>query len=64
MCSPYCRYYVRGLTDPCTYMGWSGIRPCETTSNTPCSGDQLALMFNNNLGTQKTEINDNDIYRE
>ena len=62
-CNPTCRYYCRDLTYPCTYIGWSDIRPCEKTSNVPCSGERLERMFNNNLGTQKTEVNENDIYR-
>lgn len=62
-CNPTCRYYCRDLTYPCTYIGWGCARPCETTANTPCSGEQFARMFNNNLGTQKTEVNENDIYR-
>lgn len=66
MCSPYCRYYVRGLTNPCTYIGWSGIRPCETTANTPCSNESFSRMIDTlkSENSQKTEVNINDIYRE
>lgn len=61
-CDPTCRYYCRGLTDPCTYIG-CGIRPCKTPPRNTYYQDAFSqIIISEN--PQTMEVNDNDIYRK
>lgn len=65
-CDPACRYYCRGLTDPCTYIGWGGVKPCKLPPNTIYSQETFSRICDTlkDKNIQKTEVNDNGIYRK